>query len=165
MNIVFLDIDGVLRIGSKTEPLCVTELNRITQSTRSSIVVTSTWRRDPQIFDTLTQWGVTGSFLGATPDLSRQDNHILVGVERWTEIEKYLSMFPGKHSFVILDDDKDMGKYLPFLIQTNPSIGLTHDDGNRAIMIMQRQNQRHYRNSKISCVRLSKYLKSNRLAK
>lgn len=145
MRLVFLDIDGVLRVGVETKQSCVDELNRLLWTTGAKVVVSSTWRRDPNIFKILTEWGVLNQFVGVTPDLSMNRNGFVVGVERWKEIEAFLDSFSEKNNqIVILDDDKDMGKYLNRLVQTDPYQGITRENADDAIHIFWKDSPSFY---------------------
>lgn len=131
-KIIFLDIDGVLvnewslRNRSAAHPTCVAALNLITNETKAEIVVSSTWRRMGfgKMQNGLKNWGVTGRLRGLTPDLSYDNGKLVIGVERGKEIQDWLSKHPCE-TFVILDDDDDMGQLKPRLVQTSYPDGLT----------------------------------------
>lgn len=138
MKLIFLDIDGVINVLGHVQQRAIKELNRIVMETGAFIVVSSTWRHDSEVFGTLRSWGVIGTFLGKTPDLSRQNSRVIVGVERWQEIEEYLDFLQEQPRMVILDDDRDMGKYMGVLVQTDNRVGLTRKDADRAIRLLSR---------------------------
>ena len=138
---IFLDIDGVLinrnslrkasGLRATADPACVAELNRITDATGASVVVSSTWRRQGRRFvtDALRKWGVSGRVIGCTP--------ILNSVDRGNEIQAYVDASTRPiGSFVILDDDSDMLHLSGRLVQTEFESGLTRDDAVRAIEIL-----------------------------
>lgn len=141
---VFLDIDGVL-VHPKgrciATPRCVANLNRITDATGAVIVVSSTWRRMGlnKMRRQLREWGVAGWCGGITPDLSYESGQLVVGVERGEEIDRWLKVHPANWNFVILDDGDDMGQYLPHLVKTDPHVGLSEADADRAIQLLLRQ--------------------------
>ncbi len=68
--------------------------------------------------------------IGRTPVL---DDQI-----RGLEIQKWMDDFTGIESFVILDDDADMGELLPYLVQTSQTHGLTDEKRDEAINILNR---------------------------
>lgn len=144
MRVVFLDIDGVLINYESLKhgapyPLCVSRLNRLVDQSGASIVVSSLWRlaENPDISEKLREWGVTGKVIGVTPDFRRVCGEILIAKERGMEIEAWLTMNASAPiSFVILDDDKDMGDLLPYLVRTNYETGLTDADVDQALRIL-----------------------------
>lgn len=161
MRVVFLDFDGPIipvmshvcpRIsgkGAQAWPPCVAALNRITDTTGAKIVISSSWRwanlgKDAE--DYLKQWGVTGEVIDITPILEtawKPGNKLWVGVPRGREIQAWLDknkkLDADKcESFVIIDDDKDMEHLAPFLIHTPFDVGLTENDANRAIEMLNR---------------------------
>jgi len=143
-SVIFLDFDGVVlcerayrrgRVNGQLvpEPSCVAALNRITRESGAQIVVSSTWRMfgEAKVRALLAEWGVEAEVIGITPDLSHRP-------PRGVEIQTWLARNPSPRSFVILDDDKDMGHLLPYLVRTSFSSGLTEADADRAIAILNR---------------------------
>jgi hypothetical protein len=139
MKILFLDIDGVLNSRTylmvcykqgmvpddKIDPDAVKRLNQITDATGASIVVSSTWRL-PYVWHNnvadlrklLKKVGITATILGATPDHQRSHG-------RGGEIQDWMDNCGQQiDSFVILDDDNDMGKLDKFLVKTTFTDGL-----------------------------------------
>ena len=120
--IVFLDIDGVLNHresfkpgmpgGNKRfAPECVAQLNRFLSSTGAEIVVSSTWRTDPDITEVLLAAGVSGKVIGTTPvlrDGAVRDGALLLPIPRGFEIALWMHWHGEKRPFVIFDDDSDM---------------------------------------------------------
>jgi len=154
VKIIFLDIDGVLNnpgcyakaSGSHVpaDPSCVAALNHITDFTGALIVISSTWRFMGLMpcKDHLTKWGVTGEVLGLTPSgrVSRRAARI-ENRPRGCEILDWLQSFDryGVESFVILDDDDDMGILINRLVQTKGHIGLTMADAEKAVLMLNQQ--------------------------
>lgn len=134
MKVIFLDIDGVLinhdslQAGNTADGECVNQLNRLTRDTGAVLVVSSTWRKRGllPLVRQLRLWGVEANVLGITPvlDVVRQSG-IAVAAERGHEIQAYLDAMPLIESFVILDDEDDMGELRPYLVQTDFETGLT----------------------------------------
>lgn len=151
MRVVFLDIDGVLVPGPSEDrpsnrdlarPEAVAALNRITRETDASIVVSSNWRIKfdlARLQQMLEGWGVEGVIGSRTPAIDPEpfNKNPAVPVDRGEEIEAWLEAHPRVESFVILDDDADMGRLRNRLVQTNERTGLTEADADRAITLLQ----------------------------
>lgn len=151
MKVVFLDFDGVLcnhesisagykaRTAPEQDPYgahddCVAALNHIIEQTGAMIVVSSTWRRISKfrtaMAETLSKWSVKGTVLDITPVLNDEI--------RGKEIAQWLASY-SRHpieSFVILDDDSDMGDLRHRLVRTESARGLTMADAERAIALL-----------------------------
>jgi len=142
MKIIFLDFDGVLNNLTRTRyRLLRTEpdaqnlaaLRRILCETGASIVVSSSWRKwgdDGFVYQTLRDWGVMAPILGIT---SR------TGVcDRIQRIYAWLDQFQPEgekvDSYVILDDMGMNG--CGCHVKTDPVVGLTEQDADRAIQIL-----------------------------
>lgn len=158
MNLIFLDIDGVLnsvesmirrkreRDGADVEnredrddwpdETLVARLNRLIHATESCVVISSSWR-------ILTPYDKLKAFLvmcgipepviiGATPRFP--------GKTRGTEIKHWL--YEHRHeiaefdNFVILDDDSDMAPFMSHLVKTKNAVGLQDADVEKAIRIL-----------------------------
>lgn len=146
MKILFLDIDGVL-INRKAlasskgifpptpDPEAVKALNRVLDETGAYVCVSSCWRAGKdaeQLQDLLNEWGVDCEVVGKTPYLM----HEIRGIEIQEWLDKF--QFDGTivDSFVIIDDDKDMGELMPYLVKTVFEWGLTEREANFAIRIL-----------------------------
>jgi hypothetical protein len=140
MKVVFLDIDGVLNSSEylysprhvsgsrKIDPLAVERLNRITDATGAVVVVSSTWRimgLDP-IRALLAEHGVKAPIIDVTPE----DNGT-----RGQQIGNWLSSHDVE-SFVIFDDDNDMGDLARALVQTDFEFGLADKHVSEAMAIL-----------------------------
>jgi hypothetical protein len=136
MKIIFLDIDGVLITGHSLslngkvrfdtpDPECVARLNKVTDATGAKLVLSSSWRIGRTLLECrelLTGWGVTAPLIARTQSPS-------FAMNRGVEIQAFLDEYT-KHrdvsSFVIIDDDRDMGsKLMPHLLQCEFRTGLT----------------------------------------
>ena len=162
MKVIFLDIDGVLvthaswrirdhgHASAATE--CVAALNRITDATQAVIVVSSTWRIGTSICELRDiingHFGVTGKVIAKTRKITTKRmfegklGEVEVSAERGDEIDYWLREdhpWPIE-SFVILDDENDMGRHLHRLVHTNFDDGLTMADAERAISMLIRKS-------------------------
>lgn len=123
-KVIFVDCDGVLN-GIRNwpensgrdwvDPKAVTRLNDITKRTGATLVISSTWRRFWDVRTILKRAGVTGQIVGETP--------YLPGQERGAEIKAWLDD-NRVDSYIILDDDSDMGELVEHLVQTDWDLGL-----------------------------------------
>jgi hypothetical protein len=150
MNVIFLDIDGVLNsrkffqeanewivqadtrfeyYARQIDPECVQRLNNLVERTGSVVVLSSTWRRvHPLDYNRafLRAAGFRGVLYDETPVLNRHP--------RGDEIEQWLL---GRDAdrvdrFVILDDDCDMADMAPWHVRTSGETGLVDEDCERA---------------------------------
>lgn len=142
MITIFLDIDGVLVTREDLSHVdengihffsqsCVNNLNRITDLTGASIVISSSWRiTTPNISELLLSRGITGEIVGITPMMQT----------RGEEISSFLFNNPEITQFVILDDETfDMGHLLNWVVVTDFQSGLTAENVNQAILILGNQ--------------------------
>lgn len=146
MNLIFLDVDGVLnstnnlvKVYNKTgrphsgydypfDETCLKNLQILVNQTNSNLVITSTWRKDKEgikiLLQKLKEYNLDEKVIGYTPVLNSF---------RGVEILKFFSTLQDKPNFIILDDDSDMSKLLPYLIETNAQSGLTTENVQQAI--------------------------------
>lgn len=154
MKLIFLDFDGVINtekhiyerhrkreniLETSFDPNAMKYLKEIVDKTEAEIVVTSTWRlgrflktgRWEEVEDEFRKYDLP-DFEGYTPDI---DNAI-----RGDEIQKWLDTEGRKlevNSFVIIDDDNDMGIYTETnLVQTDRYYGIRDIDAKKAIEIL-----------------------------
>lgn len=139
MKVIFLDVDGVLNDWNTTtrnpdkflgvdQDKCQM-LRDIVAATGAKIVLSSAWRLMPNVLDYL--WAECGpeiECVGATP--------YLLGEERGQEIQDWLAVHPEVDSFVILDDRTDMSDLGNYLVHTNDAVGLTDENVETAIKIL-----------------------------
>ena len=141
MNIVFLDVDGVLNSISclkeaynknkrpysgydyPFDKKCLLNLLHLVRSTDSYIVITSTWRRDDIgrkiLLNELKKYDLDKRVIGYTEVLNQR---------RGIEIKKYLDNLDYPVNYIILDDDNDFDGLENHLINTNYEVGLTNED-------------------------------------
>lgn len=156
MNVIFLDIDGVLNdferswgevpdYNPEILPHCVHNLNSIIRATEAKLVLSSAWRNliinghmSIYGFQTLLRThGVRGELIAHTTTERQAD-----GDERWREIADYLrhpwhvNRLPVKIGrYCILDDMSDAFGNRPG-VRTNGAVGLTATDAEHAIEIL-----------------------------
>lgn len=148
MKLIFLDIDGVmnhenfndrsrLHHGHAFCPVAVQNLREIIKRTGAKIILSSTWRRGMhqiEIRELFSNYDLDQYVLGKTGILENQI--------RGNEIKELLDGCDEDfvESFVILDDDDDMGELLPFLVLTTGAdgirVGLMAEQRERAIQIL-----------------------------
>ena len=163
--VIFLDIDGVLntkwwytqmdrntprdKYGYVFDPNAVNNLAKIINETGADIVVSSSWK-----FMGLTQmqnmWeerGLPGKILDTTPNtvsdevlLDANLEHMELTPIRGMEVQEWLNTKGKKVShYVILDDmDNMLPEQQNHFVQTNPEVGITEEDAEKAIAILNR---------------------------
>ena len=147
MNIIFLDIDGVLNSHRKLkevyerthkphsgynypfDEICLSNLKVLVELTNSKLVITSSWRKDKKginkIIEVLKEYELDQYIIGYTPILNKP---------RGIEIQEYLNQLDYNPNFIILDDDTDMDNLIDYLIKTNIKVGLTEENVEEAIL-------------------------------
>ena len=146
MNILFLDIDGVLNskqwhssdsckaLGNSVkryfDPVCMKYLNSIISETEARVIISSSWRilRSLQdLQDLFKSVGFTGKIYGMTPDLSifQPDSENLRGLEIQQWITNNQRYFKTAIQYIILDDeDGFLENQQQYFFQINSDIGL-----------------------------------------
>ena len=149
MNLIFLDVDGVLNSQKFADKMlrednvdvfsedllddhAIRLLKVLIDKTDSYVVLTSTWRKHLESFDRLCQQlrkhGIT---LYATIDRISTNEH------RGDDITNWLKENHGNFmNYVILDDDSDMTIHMEHLVKTSFDEGLTRADVDKAIEIL-----------------------------
>lgn len=149
-KIIFLDFDGVLNTehyqgllqyqgkpwqdeyGAFFDPKAVKQLKRIIDATDADIVVESSWKYLG--LDAMKElWEVRnlpGTIIDITPSL--------LGKNKGVEIASWLSKYAKQDlRYVIIDDEfVILDSQLPHFILTNPYEGITEEQANRAISML-----------------------------
>ncbi len=139
MNVIFLDVDGVLnsRADYYSSDLPTDAhfayLQEIVEKSHAKIVLSSTWRINLRWGDSqahkltsrLAEFGL--EIYDVTPELD--------GI-RGEEIREYLDTHPDVDGYVVLDDDTDMLDLEEHLIHTDTRVGLQAGDVYRALAIL-----------------------------
>ena len=151
MDIVFLDVDGVLNSQNKLIELynktgkphsgsnfpfdekCLENLKILVKETDAKIVITSTLRkyeRNMKVFlNKLKEYDLEKDVIGYTPILNRK---------REEEIIEYLNKLDIKVNFIIIDDIRDMESLNDRLVVTSPKTGFTEENMKNAIKILKK---------------------------
>lgn len=160
MKIIFLDVDGVLN----SEELChqwkekgekgyggffeegdvatdenvkwgqnmVDNLKRIVDSTGAKIVISSTWRKFFSVEKFQEMFRVYG-----WEDAPVIDKTQLTRSSRGWEVNTWLNKNLRVKDYVIIDDYPDFyASQLSRFVETNPDVGLTSEDADKAIKIL-----------------------------
>ena len=123
MNVIFLDIDGVLNCDDTpnprkfpyiVDPRLLSILESLLVRTGAIVVLSSTWRTDPVGLLAARFYGVP--FTDVCPDLPE--------VSRCEEMLEWLSAHQDVHRYVVIDDESDCLDDLP-LFQPSSKTGLT----------------------------------------
>ena len=149
-KILILDFDGVLNTehyqgllqyqgkpwqdeyGAFFDPKAVKQLKRIIDATDADIVVESSWKYLG--LDAMKElWKVRnlpGTIIDITPSL--------LGKNKGVEIASWLSKYAKQDiRYVIIDDEYViLDSQLPYFILTNPYEGITEEQANRAISML-----------------------------
>jgi len=127
---------------------CIERLNTIVKKSNAKIVISSSWRvscENEQQFKYLVDYlyfeGIRADIIDRTPTHSILKYNGLWEIgERITnrkiEIQQWLDDHTDIESFVILDDDCDMGKLSDYHVCTDELIGLQDYDVKKAIGIL-----------------------------
>lgn len=145
LTVVFLDVDGVLNLGSSMMGLdtsCVNRLAWLVQRSAACIVLSSTWRFSEasklDLVGALVDAGVSKDCLvGQTPEVSEQD----MCTERAAEICAWVEGEPCIGSWVVLDDmDLASCGMLDFhFVRTDMHVGLTDANVREALKILKHE--------------------------
>ena len=123
MNVIFLDIDGVLNCEDTPNPRkfpyivdarLLSLLKELVARTRANVVLSSSWRTDPVGLLAAKYYDVP--FIDVCPDLPE--------VSRCEEMLRWLSEHQAVHRYVVIDDESDCLDDLP-LFQPSSKTGLT----------------------------------------
>lgn len=165
-KIIFLDIDGVLnteswyvqmtnetpkdKFGYAFDPQAVANLRKIVEETGADIVISSSWKCMglSQMEDMWKDRNLPGKIIGITPNSVSDELLIDADIDsmelfhiRGEEIKEWLKKH-GKHScrYAIIDDmDNMLPEQQSYFVHTNPEVGITEDDAEKAIAILNKE--------------------------
>lgn len=152
-SVLFLDFDGVIvtrreiaqGLPHRPGMTQMMHLKRIVEETDCDIVISSSWRvlhPFEELQRILAQYGINSEkVIGITPKWYEVKSNI-IGVHdcRGDEIRTWLEAHPEYTSFVILDDDTDMGELLDHLVHVKNGMeyGLQEEHVQAAVAILKR---------------------------
>lgn len=166
-KVLFLDLDGVLNTarwhsqakgdelqdeyGYKFDPIAVTNLAKIIDETGADIVISSSWKSFgfSELADMWSERGLPGILIDITPNtvsdellLNADLDHMEIFSIRGMEIKEWLDTKGKKVSHYAIIDDMDnfLPEQHPYFVQTNPEVGITEEDSEQAIMILNQLN-------------------------
>lgn len=146
-RIIFLDIDGVLNrtVGAthiRLDPDLVARLKTLVERTGAALVLSSFWREfESYVAYILSRQGICSRIVGRTPGLA--SSPLAQGerrfVSRSDEICAWLEVNAHVTRFVVLDDrpDAGLGVLAERFVRTDPAVGLTDADVERAIAVLE----------------------------
>mgnify|MGYP003246419369 CR=1 FL=1 len=143
---LFLDVDGVLNSDEwyheewnkdhvypqgDFDPKCVDIINDIVSKTDCKVIVSSSWRADSNLQSVFDKAGLKFQIYSTTPFRDH----------RGKEIQEWLDSQTEPYVYAILDDDREMlSCQNKFLVRTNGNVGITNEDANRVINILNRND-------------------------
>jgi len=162
-KIMFLDIDGVLntkwwytqmdrnsprdQYGYAFDPKAVANLKRIVEETGAGIVISSSWKSFgfSELEEMWTDRGLPGKLIGVTPNSVSDELLLDADIDsielfhiRGEEIKEWLTKH-GKNvsNYAIIDDmDNMLPEQQSHFVHTNPEVGITEEDAEKAIAII-----------------------------
>ncbi|MFO0553328.1 MAG: HAD domain-containing protein [Polyangiaceae bacterium] len=154
MRILFLDIDGVLnsdawfrskRNKTATNELdvaAVKRLDAIVERTGAKVVISSTWRTGltrEELAAILSKYGFRGEVVDMTPVLRAGEGRNAAGSPtRGDEIQAWLEAQPSPPiSYVILDDQTDLGALSVRQVFTTYDHGLLDEHIEQAVLFLE----------------------------
>lgn len=164
-KVIFLDIDGVLntkwwytqmerntpkdKYGYAFDPKAVANLKRIVEETGADLVVSSSWKCMglSQIEEMWRDRSLPGKIIGITPNSVSDEMLLNADIDsielfhiRGEEIKQWLTKY-GKQvsNYAIIDDmDNMLSEQQSRFVHTNPEVGLTEEDAQKTIEILNR---------------------------
>ena len=156
MNVIFLDVDGVLNnqrhilalyelLGDKTfrrfrkfygqtilDYKCCDLVRKLAEKKDAKIVLSSSWRLSDK-HTKIVEDELDTEIYGITPHL---------GTQRGYEIKQYLKQHNEVNNYVIIDDDSDMlEEQMSHLCLVNREVGFTRKDYRKCMEILRNGNK------------------------
>ena len=130
MNIIFLDVDGVLNdsFSQRFDEKRINIINHIIEKSNFKIVVSSTLRNNPLLFNKLKT--LVNNIIDKTKNLSKYVNHF--ETLRVAEILEYISSH-NVNKFLVIDDAYLLMENFYFIADDN---GLQKKDINNILKIL-----------------------------
>lgn len=151
MNLIFLDINGVLATGSAKEkaslrtgknydndlvfdPVCMMNLLHIVKSTHSKIIITSDWVRNGgdslYLMDKFSVFGLDSYVIDYSPILYSMCSE---------EIKECLRKYPSINYVIINSKSENLDELAEYLVQTKYYTGLNIEASDKVITKLARQ--------------------------
>ena len=162
-KVIFLDIDGVLntgwwysqkdrntpkdKYGYAFDPRSVANFKKILDETGADIVISSSWKSFglSELEEMWQYRGLPGKLIGITPNtvsdellLDADLDHMELFSIRGMEIKEWLDKHGKKVSHYVIIDDMDnfLSSQKSHFVQTDPEVGVTEEDADKAISIL-----------------------------
>ena len=151
MNVIFLDVDGVLNYTNwyysdrnpgnlngeeDVDPQCIERVNKLCEETNSEIILSSDWRIDDSAFSRLERAGLK-KILDKTPIPVFGNYGATYHFTRGEEIQMWLEWHPEVTNYVIIDDRTDfMDNQKSHFVHVDSYYGFTDEDYNLALTIL-----------------------------
>ena len=145
IKVIFLDIDGVMnsyasivenyqrginRPDERFSKSSINALEKIIKETNAKIVISSTWGLSNKTIRAFKYSNFDlDTIIGETSALKNTGH-------RGKEINAYIDNTDEIESFVIIDDDNDMGSLMDNLYQVDNQIGLLEKDADKIIKML-----------------------------
>ena len=138
------------KYGYAFDPKAVANLRKVVDETEAGIVISSSWKCMglSQMEDMWDERNLPGKVVGITPNSVSDELLVDTDIDsmelfhiRGEEIKEWLTKH-GKHvsHYVIIDDmDNMLPEQQSHFVQTNPEVGITEDDANKAIVILNKE--------------------------
>jgi len=149
VNIIFLDIDGVLTtLNTKyyyLDPVCMGHLKKVVDATNAYFVISSTWRlyHMDRLMPMLADCGLEDRVIGVTPSRKEtkdigNDKKLILAWGRGFEIDEWLKNNEAVvDKYAVFDDDKhDLRTHVKVHVHTDTCKGLNAEDAEKAIEIL-----------------------------
>ena len=135
------------KYGYAFDPRSVANLKKIVDETGADIVISSSWKSFglSELEDMWQDRGLPGKLIGITPNsvsdemlLNADLDHMEIFSIRGMEIKEWLDKHGKKVSHYVIIDDMD--NFLPeqksHFVLTDPEVGITDEDADKAIKIL-----------------------------
>ena len=150
MNIIFLDVNGVLNSTKKLidlyietgkphlginypfDEVCMNNLKYLVEETNSYLIISSSWRKrvdkKERLLEELRKYDLDKRIIGYTKILG----------PKLDELKNYILLFSNNINFIVLDDDKRLESMVDNLIITNSYYGLSKENVDTGIRLLKK---------------------------
>ena len=135
------------KYGYAFDPRAVANLKRIVEETGADIVMSSSWKCMglSQVQEMWSGRNLPGKIIGITPSSGNDETLLDDGTDsidrfhiRGEEIKEWLTKHGKRVSHYVIIDDMDnmLSEQQSHFVQTNPEVGITEDDADNAVKIL-----------------------------